>query len=237
MTWYISAFTLGLLSSFHCAGMCGPIAIMLPVDNRSTINLIAGRLIYNLGRVGTYILIGVMAGFLGLAISLQGFQRELSMIAGLTILVTLLISFTTKGKLFFYRLSQKLTAPMRVPLKMLFTKKTMLSLFFIGTLNGLLPCGFVYAAAAGATASGSVGGASLFMLFFGLGTFPVMMTFSLLSNFAGTRFRKIYARVSPIAMAILALLLVVRGAFVSIPENLSANSSNLYEAINCFIPH
>lgn len=236
-TWYISAITLGLLSSLHCAGMCGPIAMMLPADNRTLSTAVRGRLVYNIGRVATYLLIGVIAGFLGFAIAIQGFQRELSMMAGLVILISLLISFNNKGKLFFYRWSQVIATPIRKPLKKLFASKNISALFLIGVLNGLLPCGFVYVSAACATATGSIYTASLFMLLFGVGTFPVMMAISLLSQFTGTRFRKVYARVSPIAMALLALMLVARGAFISLPQNLTSNTSNLYHAISCIVPH
>ena len=89
---YLSALTLGFLGSFHCAGMCGPIALMLPKSSGNKAQVLAGRFIYNSGRVFTYIVIGLFFGLLGMAIAMRGFQRELSVLTGVVIAVSVVLS-------------------------------------------------------------------------------------------------------------------------------------------------
>ncbi len=74
----IAALSIGFLGSFHCIGMCGPIALALPVPNSSNINFFFGRIIYNLGRIISYAVMGFIFGWLGQKISLWGFQQLLS---------------------------------------------------------------------------------------------------------------------------------------------------------------
>jgi uncharacterized protein len=211
MAFYMSALTLGLLSSFHCAGMCGPIALMLPGNTGSKTGVIAGRFIYNSGRIFTYLLLGLLSGLLGFTVALKGFQKELSIITGSVILLTLLISTVSKNWLGSFRGSAFISGVIRKKLKILFAKKTRVSLFLTGVLNGLLPCGFVYLAIAGAAASASVTGGIAYMLLFGLGTFPVMMMVSLAGNFFGTTFRKSFLKVSFVVALFLGVFLIYRG--------------------------
>lgn len=208
---YFSAFILGLFSSFHCAGMCGPIALMLPQNSGSATKIFLGRFLYNTGRVTTYIVIGIIFGMIGLAATLQGFQKELSVFTGAAIIVTVLLTSGSKQRLKAYAVANSYSSPIRKNLKKLFAAKSYVSLFLIGALNGLLPCGFVYLAVAGATAAGSVGGGMLYMALFGLGTFPIMMTISVIANYFGVKFRTIYARISPYMAIALALFLIYRG--------------------------
>jgi sulfite exporter TauE/SafE len=210
-TLYLSAFTLGLLGSFHCAGMCGPIALMLPKSSGSKGQVVAGRFIYNAGRVFTYIIIGLFFGMLGLAIAMRGFQRELSVLTGVIIAVSVVLSAGRKERIKAYTEPNRYTGTIRKYLKKLFSIKSYFSLFLIGALNGLLPCGFVYLAIAGAASTGSIAGGMFYMSLFGLGTFPIMMMITLASNYAGLRFRKIFTKVSPIIAIALAFFLIYRG--------------------------
>ena len=68
---YWTALSVGFLGSFHCAGMCGPLALALPGSNGSMLSLVGGRLTYNLGRVVTYSILGLIAGLLGHKFSLS----------------------------------------------------------------------------------------------------------------------------------------------------------------------
>lgn len=86
------AFTLGLMSSLHCVGMCGPIALALPVHHRSTLGKMLGILMYNAGRAITYSLLGVVFGFVGSALNFGGLQRGLSIATGLFLLGTVAYS-------------------------------------------------------------------------------------------------------------------------------------------------
>ena len=74
----ISALVLGLMGSFHCAGMCGPIAIALPLQGNTTGQKIFGGTLYNVGRTVTYGLMGAIFGLLGQGIVMIGFQQKIS---------------------------------------------------------------------------------------------------------------------------------------------------------------
>jgi uncharacterized protein len=218
LAFYISALTIGFLGSFHCAGMCGPIALMLPQSAGSSVNLILSRTIYNAGRIFTYVILGTLFGLLGVAMALKGFQRELSVITGSLILLTIILHSINKNWFTIFNTTNAFHGYIRTGLKKLFAKKNRLSLFLIGVLNGLLPCGFVYLAIAGASSAGSVTGSAVYMLLFGLGTFPMMAAIALLANLFGQKFRKIFSRISvPVALA-LGVFLIYRGTVMSTGE-------------------
>ncbi len=80
------AFSLGLMSSLHCVGMCGPIALALPVHQRSQGGKLAGIFLYNVGRAATYAFFGFLLGFVGNALNLAGLQRSLSIGTGVIML-------------------------------------------------------------------------------------------------------------------------------------------------------
>ena len=231
--YFLSALTLGFLGSFHCAVMCGPIALMLPVENLSKRKVITSRLIYNTGRIITYILLGLLFGLLGLAASVRGLQNELSIAAGVLILSGLIINSINKNWLqnkTGYLISNRI----RKNLKKLFAKRNYSSMLLIGMLNGLLPCGFVYLAIAGALASGSALGGITYMFFFGLGTFPLMMLISVMTKYLGKKFNRSFSKFAlPVALA-LGVLLIYRGSVMT--ENKCSVHSSTEHTISCAVP-
>ncbi len=234
LAYYMSALAIGFLGSFHCAGMCGPIALMLPQSSGSTGKIIGGRLIYNTGRVLTYVLIGVLFGVLGLTVAIKGFQRELSIISGALILLTIILNSINKNWFRIFNSSNFISTAVRGRLKKLFASKTLLSLFFIGVLNGLLPCGFVYLAIAGAASAGSIGGGAIYMALFGLGTFPMMATISVAVNYFGMRFRKLFSKITvPVALA-LGVFLIYRGTIMD--QKSCHDTENVNHKVSCVVP-
>ncbi|MBL7925490.1 MAG: sulfite exporter TauE/SafE family protein [Bacteroidia bacterium] len=226
---YISALTIGFLGSFHCVAMCGPIALVLPGKKDSKTAMIPGRVFYNLGRIVTYILLGLILGFIGFSISIKGFQRELSILTGVVILIS--VFFTSGGKHIPFLSSGivKLTAGLKQYFKKLFGNGSSLSLFAIGLLNGLLPCGLVYLSLAGALATGSYLGGMLYMGLFGFGTFPAMFAVSIAGHYIGNGFQKYIRKASPIIAIALALLLIYRG---DITNSKSCCSTDKHASIN-----
>src|SRR6187551_805073 len=104
---FISAFSIGLLSSFHCVGMCGAIALSLPTQHLSTFKKTSAILLYNAGRIVTYATLGTIFGLAGRQIYLGGFQQWFSIIAGSVILV-IAIQSLLKYSLFHLRGFNKL---------------------------------------------------------------------------------------------------------------------------------
>ena len=211
----ITAFLMGFMGSFHCVGMCGPLALSLPLKSENVTNKFFGSLIYNIGRILSYSFLGFIIGMLGTGIKLVGLQQWLSIFAGVIIIVFMIVPYFTKYN------STNLLSPffekIRHQLGRLFFKKDNYSLFRIGLLNGFLPCGFVYLAFAGAIAAGDTLNSVLFMMFFGAGTLPVMWSISFFGNSLGFRFSKAIKKTYPYLMIIIASLLILRGLGLGIP--------------------
>ncbi len=208
-----TAFVLGLIGSLHCAGMCGPLALALPVVGNTRLSFTASRLLYNAGRLLTYCVIGALFGVVGRSLSLAGLQRWLSLGAGVLILVGLVLSTRTATKLPAWQT----VAFLKRTFGSLLRRRTFASLLLLGAINGLLPCGLVYVAAAGATATGGVSSGIAYMVAFGLGTLPVMLGLGLAGKRLQLTFRFRLQKLIPISVAALALLLVIRGMALGIP--------------------
>jgi sulfite exporter TauE/SafE len=139
-----TAFLLGLVGSLHCAGMCGPLALALPATGGTRVSFILGRAAYNFGRIATYCALGALFGLAGRTLALAGLQRWLSLGAGVAILVGLTVTSR-------YALNPPLAhavAWLKSGLATMLRRRSLGSLWLLGALNGLLPCGLVYVAGA-----------------------------------------------------------------------------------------
>lgn len=210
---FLTAFVTGLVGSMHCAGMCGPIAFALPKHSSTTRHLFISRLMYNLGRIFTYALLGAIIGSLGFGLKLAGWQQSISIIAGVLILLVTLIKLVLPkmlSKLEFSFWGNKLYGK-------LFMSKQVYSFFLIGMLNGILPCGFVYVSLIASLATQSVFYGALFMVLFGLGTFPVMFSISILGQVVKLSIRQKIGTLTPVFAIIIALVFIARGMNLGIP--------------------
>jgi sulfite exporter TauE/SafE len=212
-----TAFLIGLVGSFHCAGMCGPIALALPLQNGRWIVKIAGGLIYNSGRIITYMILGALFGLLGKGISLAGFQLWSSMIIGILMIVMILVPILFGGKFTVERLFGGYSGRLYSKFNRLFHAGTRQSLFGIGLLNGILPCGLVYVAIAGALNTGEVVNSMVFMALFGFGTIPVMLSVALAGNFISLKVRNLIGKLTPYLVITLGVLFILRGLSLGIP--------------------
>ncbi len=213
----IAAISLGLLGSFHCIGMCGPIALALPVHHYSSFKKYLGILLYNIGRISTYTSLGLLFGLLGQSFFIGGFQQMVSISIGILLLLSVMITQTkwlnTPSFGFIYAFINKI----KVQLGNLFNKKGLHFLFFIGLLNGLLPCGLVYLGIAGAIATGHYIKGAEFMFYFGIGTIPIMYAVAFLGQFITVKYRNHIRHSMPYVVSIMAILLIVRGLNLGIP--------------------
>jgi len=209
--WVYSAFLGGFLGSFHCAGMCGPIALALPSGDGSKSGILVGRLLYNAGRIFTYSFLGLIVGLIGHTISLAGYQGPLSVISGILVLFALLMPFVFKKMDVLSELSKLYSSKIKGAFRSLFGKRSKITLLSIGIVNGFLPCGFVYLALAGAVAGGTVSGSIFYMIFFGLGTVPMMLAISLIGKFGGQGLSRFVNKASPFVAFTVAVLLIIRG--------------------------
>jgi sulfite exporter TauE/SafE len=223
------AFLTGLLGSMHCMGMCGPIAMALPVVGHTNGEKIFGRVLYNFGRLFTYSLLGFLLGSFGWGLKLAGIQQGVSITAGGLIVLTGIFSTAW--------LEKKIGNPFSLlrgnVIQKLFQLRSMRALFLIGLLNGLLPCGFVYVGLIGSVATQSALQGSLFMFFFGLGTFPLMFGVSIFGQFVSVKTRGIFRKLTPVFAILIGCIFILRGMNLGIPYLSPKLSSDHKHVKNC----
>jgi uncharacterized protein len=213
----ISGLLLGALGSLHCVGMCGPIALALPIHQYSKFKQYLAVALYNLGRATTYGLLGLVFGSIGQSFYLVNLQQSISIVLGLFILIALLLSHTNALSFFKLHFLRQALQVLKTQLTLLFKKKGSSYLFLIGLLNGLLPCGLVYMAIAISIASVNAISGFSFMFAFGLGTFPMMLSLIWLGQVVNIKYRNIFKKTMPYLTALMAVLLIVRGLNLGIP--------------------
>lgn len=210
---FLIAFALGLVGSLHCAAMCGPLMLALPAPPGGAARFVAGRLVYQAGRIATYCLLGIVAGLAGRSLLFVGFQRWLSISLGVAILLGFLVSkraaLSAPAVWLVVRLKGAMSAQLR--------ERGFRSLALLGMLNGLLPCGLVYVALAGAVARGTLPDAIAYMAWFGLGTAPTMLGLGLSGKMFPPAVRLKLRRALPAGVCLLAGLLILRGLGLGIP--------------------
>lgn len=232
---YWAAITVGLLGSFHCAGMCGPIAFALPVHKRSLAGKVTGIFLYNLGRVLTYAVLGGIFGLLGAGFVMGGFQQWVSIVLGALMVASVLLPALFHNKLNPTSRITRFVGWVKNQLRAALGHTSNTALFTIGLLNGLLPCGLVYLAVAGAIATGTVAGGSIYMALFGLGTVPMMWGIVAAGNLVSLSLRNNIRKVMPWAVAIIGLLFILRGMDLGIPY-LSPEMASDAPTANCCHP-
>lgn len=223
----LTGFLFGLISSLHCIGMCGPIAMMLPVDHKNPSRKALQILTYHLGRISAYAMLGLAFGLLGRGLYLAGLQQQISIGVGLMMII---IAIVPEKKLAQYNFSKpiyKVISKLKSSLGKQFKKKTLDAMFSIGFLNGLLPCGLVYAALFGALAMQNVTLGITYMVLYGLGTIPMMSLVVYASGFISVKWRNQLQRVIPIITVLLGIAFIIRGLGLGIPY-ISPNEVTLF---------
>lgn len=207
----LSPLLLGLAGSLHCVGMCGPLMLALPLDASGRWMVIRQMLVYHSGRILTYAILGVLFGLAGKGMAIAGFQKGLSVTAGIFMVLMAFLAWR------FERIVTNLpgfgafTRRVQMQIGHLLKKHPRGASFFVGQLNGLLPCGMVYVALAGAvsTTGGAEGG--IFMALFGLGTLPLLLTVTVLGHSLSQPVRRKIKLLQPVLLTLAGLLLLQRG--------------------------
>jgi uncharacterized protein len=210
---YWTAFILGLVGSLHCAGMCGPLALAVPGAADNTTRFALGRVAYNLGRITTYCALGMVFGLFGKTLLLAGIQRWVSISLG----VLLIIGLFTSRKLALWKPVTLLVNQLKSRMSRLLRQRSLASVGALGLLNGLLPCGLVYVAAAGATATGNILNGAIYMAAFGAGTLPMMLAIGLGGKLVPFSLRLKLRAAIPVSVFLLGALLILRGMSLGIP--------------------
>jgi len=215
MLW--SALIFGLLGSFHCVGMCGPIAFMLPVDRSNSFRKVSQIFIYHFGRLLAYSLIGLFFGLVGKSLYIFGIQQQLSIAIGALMILVVLIPTQAFNKYNFSKPIYKLISKVKSSLGKALKKKTPDTFLTIGFLNGFLPCGLVYMAVFASMTMQNAFQGSLYMALFGLGTIPLMTTAIYLGKFLNTSIKQRIQKAVPVFVVIIGVLFILRGLGLGIP--------------------
>ena len=182
-------FFVALLGSVgHCIGMCGGFVVAystakIDPDRTKSFQSLA-HVLYSIGRVVSYMVIGAVFGYLGSAINFSlGAKGILFIVIGILMVI---IAFSLSGKIRFLTVIEH--SIVQTPLfKKLFQSviksKSLPSFFYMGILNGLIPCGLVYFFATAAIASGSALMGAVVMAVFGLATVPALFILGMVSTF------------------------------------------------------
>lgn len=215
-TFLITGFILGLTSNFHCIGMCGPIALAVPVNRKNNSTILFGAFQYNTGRIISYAILGGLVGIIGLSIHTFGVLQWLSILSGLFLIIYAWRKYL--NKIFSQHLP---TLPIQKHLNEALGKviksKNPMKLSMLGMLNGFLPCGMVYAALLNALLTGEILGSALAMVFFGIGTLPAMVGVIYMANKITPQMRSKFNKVVPYFITMVGLLIVLRGLNLGIP--------------------
>jgi sulfite exporter TauE/SafE len=182
----VSAFIVGLFSTLHCLGMCGGIIGALTFSLPPEIRNHRWRLLpyvsaYNLGRIGSYTLIGAIVGGLGENLFTFISPRYGHLILqGIAVVIMLGIGLYLAGWFPRFAEIEKLGLPIWRKLEPLGQKllpvRSPSHAFLFGLIWGWLPCGLVYSALLWSASTGSAINGALFMFIFGAGTLPAVMT-------------------------------------------------------------
>lgn len=212
----ISAVLLGLAANLHCIGMCGPISMALPLDRSSNWKILSGALTYHFGRLLTYSLLGAFIGLIGLSITTLGIMQWLSILSGIVLII-----FAWRG--IFGRIFSRNAAFSGIQMKIsrgmgrILKSRNPAKLLFLGMLNGILPCGMVFAGLLNAMLAGSPVQSALAMLTFGIGTLPALLVVAFAAQKIGTKLRSRFNQVAPYFLTVVGVLVVLRGMNLDIP--------------------
>lgn len=208
----LAAISIGFLGSLHCVGMCGPLLFAVNRGRKGW----GGDIFYHSGRLLIYSTFGAIAGAIGQTFDVMGGQQTFSLVVGsLVVLSVILIQAGQTirpveqaiGR-FAIRFSGWIHASglSREQVR-----------FLAGIANGLLPCGMVYLALAGAANTFTPWDGALFMLAFGAGTIPALVAVSWVNHVLPAGLAVKMRKLVPLTMLAMGLLLMARGLDLGIP--------------------
>jgi sulfite exporter TauE/SafE len=208
----VFALTGGLAGSLHCIGMCG--AFPLALASSSSGAVLPRQLLYNAGRLNTLAAIGALSGAAGAALVARGpfatFERALAVVAG-TFIVLVALEMLGAGIRITARLAALTHALLRHLLGGVIASRSPAAPLALGVFNAFLPCHLIYAFAARAASTASVGEGMLTMLAFGIGTVPAMLAVGVLGTALAPRLRARLSLLSAVVVLVLGVTTVLRG--------------------------
>jgi len=211
-------FLMGLIGSVHCIGMCGPLVMALPISQQTNFQKWQSILLYHAGKITSYAVLGILLGMFGSQLPLYGVQENLSIVMGSIMLLYVIYIFVIKSQLAPKFLKFNLLYTFIVKkMGYLFKSKNRAVFYFIGILNGLLPCGMIYVALTSALATQNILQGGLIMTFFGIGTMPALIMVAIGGQYFSMAIRKNLQNLLPVFIFSMGILLILRGMNLGIP--------------------
>ena len=233
MIHWLMIFVGGLLGSSHCIGMCGAFALALGSRRSSVAANLCRQVVYSLGRVFTYSMAGAVVGYGGWRLTSEmgtivNIQAALAITAGVLLIVQGLISAGVLRGISWWSGSGPCLGPSFF--SALLGAARLQSVFLGGVVNGLLPCGLVYAFLALAASSGDMVQGWATMALFGLGTLPVMVLVGSGGTLVSMASRRRLLHLAAWCVVLTGVLSVGRGvAFLQASESGAATTCPLCE--------
>lgn len=227
MLW--TAFILGFAGSLHCLGMCSPLA--MAVTNMYP-RIVVSRLLYNGGRIFMYGVLGSIIASVGFALPMTKYQNLLSIVLGIALLVIAITGVSGMRIPLLTNILERFSLFLKKLFSKFIQKRSNVSTFVLGSLNGVLPCGLSFLALTYCLTLAGPKDGFVFMLVFGAGTLPVMLGFASLFLWTVNRFN-ISAKKLTTGMLILSgMLLIGRVFFVHLPHTHSIHEA-LVDIVIC----
>ena len=214
----ISIITIAFLGSFgHCIGMCGGIVVAYSstkIDNKfSKLKQSLSHILYSLGRVTTYTLLGAIFGFVGGVVTFDNTTSGIMLLS--TGFLMIIVGISLSGKLKFLTSIEHSVSKSKLyqqTFRSLIGSNSFTSFYLLGMLNGLLPCGFVYVFAITAASTGSALWGAFVMLIFGLSTIPAMFSLGFFVGiFKQTSLRNLFISIASILVILFGIYIMNTG--------------------------
>jgi sulfite exporter TauE/SafE len=217
VTLLVSAFLLGSAGSLHCAGMCGPLCLLLPINRAARTKRLLLLTFYQLGRVCSYGLIGLLIGLAGRGLYKPAYQQWFSVSLGVLMLLMALLYFYQNSSIESGFVKKYYQSVRRLIIATVKKAHSWHGSLLFGMANGLLPCGMVYMATLGALGTSGLLESTLFMVLFGLGTVPLMFMIGYAGHSSRWRRRVPVKKLVPAFIMLTACILILRGLNLGIP--------------------
>ncbi len=215
---YGMLFIIGVLTSVHCVAMCGGICLSQCVPKNqpegyqpSRFETIKPSLLYNLGRVISYTVIGGIVGAVGSVVSFSGTMKGIVQLAAGVFMVIMGLNMLN----LFPGLRKFNPRMPKIFAKKIYAKRMSSSPLYVGILNGLMPCGPLQAMQLYALSTGSPVKGAVAMFLFSVGTFPLMFLFGALSSFMNKKFSGKLMKVSAVLVVVLGMFMFSNGISLS----------------------
>ncbi|WP_418187339.1 sulfite exporter TauE/SafE family protein [Aliarcobacter lanthieri] len=224
----ISIISIALFGSFgHCIGMCGGIVVAYSSskikDEYTKLRQIIAHLMYGFGRVTSYSILGAIFGFLGSVIAFTAITKGILFF--ITGILLVLIGFSLLGKLKFLTKVEHSFSKSKAYQKIfrqVVSSDSFFSFYFVGILNGFLPCGFVYVFAITAASTASIIQGALVMFIFGLCTIPALFVLGFfIGVFKQSKLRDVFMKLASILVIVFGLFTMYKGfVFITSQNNM-----------------